>query len=240
MSGVPTPAVIVEAFCTSGVKNAIPTASQISTNPGAASLTDGFPPATRLAPSSGGIPPSGADMNGILNLATQSLAAIWGGQGFHYNSDFSTNNTGYALGAILASASVPGKFFLNLSAGNVIDPDGAGTNWLPFYPPGQGWLLQQSVTLGSGSTVDQAINVGVGFLDITANAAGSILDSVVPTFDGQILVITNVSANLLTIAALTGATAANQFRLPAGGMSFIQNQSGVFRYSAVITKWVPL
>lgn len=57
-------------FANSGTKNAIPTASQIGVTPGAASLTDGFPPLTMTPLASGGVPPAGADFNGILNLIT--------------------------------------------------------------------------------------------------------------------------------------------------------------------------
>ena len=60
----------------SGYIRQIPVTSQISITPGAASLTDGFPPLTFIPEGSGGIPPFGQDMNGILKEITAWIQ--WG------------------------------------------------------------------------------------------------------------------------------------------------------------------
>ena len=78
------PAKIVEAFAVNGSKNTIPVPTQIPITSGAASYNDGFPPLTMTPVTSGGIPPSGLDMNGILNEATAVDNWMSAGAGFPF------------------------------------------------------------------------------------------------------------------------------------------------------------
>ena len=73
MQSTQSPTLVPLAFAANGTKNTIPEASQIGITNGAASLNDGFPPLTMTPIAAGGTPPSGADMNGILNLLSQSI-----------------------------------------------------------------------------------------------------------------------------------------------------------------------
>ncbi|MGE8567483.1 MAG: gp53-like domain-containing protein [Achromobacter sp.] len=116
-------------FAQSGTKNTIPVASQIGVTPGAASFTDGFPPLTMTPLSAGGVPPYGADFNGILNFL--SAAARWAqaGAGYPYDAAFSTAIGGYPKGAMLKQASGNG-YWLNLAENNTTNPDTGGANWI--------------------------------------------------------------------------------------------------------------
>ncbi|CAJ9922175.1 Tail fiber protein [Burkholderia pseudomallei] len=128
-----TPTLVPLAFAAGGAFNAIPEASQIGTNPGGASLVDGFPPLTRTPIAAGGIPPSGLDMNGVLNLITQSTRWAHGGGRYAFNSAFAadTNVGGYPAGAMLMSADGFGTW-LSLVDNNSDNPDtGPGTKWAP-------------------------------------------------------------------------------------------------------------
>lgn len=116
-------------FANAGTKTTIPTASQIGITPGAASLTDGFPPLTMTPIAAGGIPPSGADFNGILNLITAVQQWQSAGGIFKYDSAFSTEIGGYPAGAVLMSTDNK-TYWLNLADNNATDPDGASpANW---------------------------------------------------------------------------------------------------------------
>lgn len=118
-------------FANSGTKNTIPTASQIGITAGAASLTDGFPPLTFTPLASGGVPPAGADFNGILNLITGVQQWQSAGGIFKYDSAFSTSVGGYPKGAILESSD-GSTLWLCLADNNTTDPDGATpSNWAP-------------------------------------------------------------------------------------------------------------
>lgn len=116
-------------FADSGNKNAIPVASQIGVTPGAASFTDGFPPLTMTPLAAGGVPPYGADFNGILNFL--SAAARWqqAGGAYPYDAAFSTAIGGYPQGAMLKKSLGEG-YWLNLAENNSTDPDSGGANWI--------------------------------------------------------------------------------------------------------------
>ena len=113
-------------------KRIVPTASQIGIQDGAASLTDGFPPKTFIPVTSGGTPPFGQDVNGILNAITAWCQ--WQGAGglSSYDAAFCTAISGYPVGALLASTT-PGQVWLNLLDGNLTNPDAVGAaNWIPL------------------------------------------------------------------------------------------------------------
>jgi hypothetical protein len=112
-----------------GYKNTIPTASQIGIVNGKASLTDGFPPLTFDPISSGGVPPFGADFNGILNEITAIQQWQQAGGMFPYDSSFSTTVGGYPKGAIILSTSFNGLWQSTVE-NNTANPDTGGAGWI--------------------------------------------------------------------------------------------------------------
>lgn len=119
----------------------IPAASQIGTQNGAASLTDGFPPLTFQPVASGGVPPFGQDMNGILREVTQWLQ--WtqaGGVPVPYDGTFQATIGGYPKGAIISSGVTLGKLWLSTADNNTTDPDASGAGWVALlgYGTAQG------------------------------------------------------------------------------------------------------
>jgi len=111
---------------------AIPVASQIGITAGAASLTDGFPPVCFADPLAGGVPPSGADFNGILNEITANIR-WWGAGGYpKRDATFSAAIGGYPNGAILQSADNTG-YWISTADNNTSNPDADGANWLPAW-----------------------------------------------------------------------------------------------------------
>jgi len=116
-------------FADSGTKNTIPVSSQIGITPGAASFTDGFPPLTMTPLAAGGVPPYGADFNGILNFLSTAVRWAQAGGRYPYDSAFATAAGGYPKGAVLAAASGNGSW-LNLVDNNTSNPDSGGANWV--------------------------------------------------------------------------------------------------------------
>ena len=112
----------------------IPQASQIAVTPGAASLTDGFPPLTFVALGAGGVPPAGADVNGLFRQITQGVQWNQAGGLYVYDSAFSATIGGYPKGCILAATTHAGLWF-NLVDNNTTNPDAGGANWRMFAPP---------------------------------------------------------------------------------------------------------
>jgi hypothetical protein len=117
-----------------GFIRAIPQASQIGITNGAASLTDGFPPLNFTPIAAGGVPPFGEDFNGLMNQVTLWNQWQEAGGPIIYNGTFQTAVGGYANGAIVQSAILPGKLWMSSVDNNMTNPDTLGANWTS--PPG--------------------------------------------------------------------------------------------------------
>ena len=129
-SNIPSKIPLPFAYSASGSYiNTIPTASQIGIVNGKASLTDGFPPLTFSPISAGGVPPFGADFNGILNEVTAIQQWQNAGGFFPYDSVFSTAIGGYPKGAILQSANFAG-LWVSSAENNTTNPDTGGAGWI--------------------------------------------------------------------------------------------------------------
>jgi len=124
------PARIVEPFAKSGSKNTIPQAP--SGTPGAASLDLGFPPPTMQSIQTGGVPPSGLDFNGILNLITQHTAWVAAGGQFVFDATLSAFIGGYPKGSILQDNNSVASY-RSMADNNTTDfnstPSSIGTLW---------------------------------------------------------------------------------------------------------------
>lgn len=142
----------------------IPQSSQIGIQAGAASLTDGFPPATFSPIAAGGTPPFGQDFNGLMNQVT--LWNQWQSAGgpIIYDGTFSSAIGGYPKGAMLQSAVTIGLLFFSLVDGNTTNPDSGGTNWivlgettgaLQFRPTNEslaGYVVANGLTIGNAAS----------------------------------------------------------------------------------------
>lgn len=128
LSGAPSQLVL--PWANGGTKNSIPVPSQIPITPGAASWTDGYPPLTSIDPTSGGVPPVRADLNG--GLFSMSAVDVWmsAGAGFPYSSAFSTAVGGYPKGSRVLRATGFG-YWLSIVDNNTTDPDTGGAGWIP-------------------------------------------------------------------------------------------------------------
>lgn len=130
-SGVPAKFSVPWANSAGGTyRRAIPVASQIGVTTGAASLTDGFPPANFTATGAGGVPPFGADMNGILNQITAWQQWNQAGGPIQYDAAFQAAIGGYPLNAIVFSAITAGRQWMSTVDGNVTNPDTGGLGWV--------------------------------------------------------------------------------------------------------------
>jgi hypothetical protein len=231
----PAPPAVVAAFTFGGTVDVdytiIPVPSQISVSPELASFTTGFPPATRTARNAGGIPPRGLDMNGILYMVSAHTAWASAGGQYQFNADVVTIQGGYGLGAVLQSASDPTRFYLNVLADNVNDPDSVGTGWKAFSPMSTP-VGSQSANVGAGSQV-VALEDSAGFLDLTPNVGATTLTNLTGGSIGQIVTVTNLHAsNPLTIQS-------NANIRMSGDLTLLQNNSISLRRRTV-TQWVAM
>lgn len=231
------PPSLVVPFADSGDKNTIPVPTQVGVDPGAASYETGFPPATMTDPTLGGVPPSGFDMNGVLNMISAHTAWLAAGGFYTFNADVVTYWTGYPVGAIVRSLVDSQVLFYNTVADNANDPDAVLTGWIKFRIGGGLSLVDQGVALPAGTTTDQALtSANVGRLNLTTFAGDAVIDTLSGGELGQIVTIAHGGPSLLTLTAL-GVGTGLPFYLPAD-MTLVPNQAVAFRMFN--NAWYPL
>lgn len=184
-------------FANSGTRTAIPVPSQIGITAGAASLTDGFPPLTRTPIAAGGVPPSGADMNGILY--EMSAVDRWAnaGGGYPYDSTYATDIGGYPKGARVLRTDGIG-YWLNTADNNTTDPEAGGAGWVPDLMPGA-----TPVTMTGSNVTLTPLQYGQPVIRITGLLTGD-LNLIFPTIPA-IWTVINATTGAFTITAKTAS-----------------------------------
>lgn len=184
-------------------KRTIPEASQIGSQDGAASLTDGFPPLTFTPIGSGGVPPFGEDMNGILYETTGWSRWLQAGGTGVWDSAFSTAIGGYPLGAVVRSTT-SGLFWYSLAENNTVNPDaGVSANWQALVAPesvSNAQLAQMaSLTVKGNLAVASVVTADIAGTTMTVSGVTSGVLAVGVTLSG-----TGVTAGTRITALLTG------------------------------------
>lgn len=112
--------------------NPVPDADQTGTNPRGASFDTGFPTITLTPSSSGGLPPDGADMNGVLNIITSHVRHLNIGRLYKFDAAVSTAIGGYDIGTVL-QANDGLAAYVSTVDNNTIDfnitPSSIGVQW---------------------------------------------------------------------------------------------------------------
>ena len=96
-----------------------------------ASYSQGFPQVTMTPKASGGLPPFGRDMNGVLSDVTTVLQYYQAGMTYPFNSAFATAIGGYNKGALCLQADLSG-IWVSQKDNNFSDPETHGSDWLPI------------------------------------------------------------------------------------------------------------
>lgn len=237
MSGQPTPPRIVEAFAIDAasqyITNPFPVPSQIGITDGAASLHDGFPPLTFLALNAGGVPPSGADFNGILYLLSAWVAFLAAGQRPAYDATLQTDMSGYAQGATIQQSADNTATWTSTVSGNTTDPDTGGAGW------------RSSKQLYSNVALTGVNNVALPgpsdyLIDVSASGGAIAYTGFVAQRDGQQITFrkSDNSANAITFANSSGSSsAANQMQLPGTASLPVQYTTFTIKYNSTLAAW---
>ena len=199
------PGKLLLPFANSGAKNTIPTASQIGITPGAASLTDGFPPLTRTPLAAGGVPPSGLDMNGILFELSAILRWANAGGGYAFDGTFAADSNvgGYPKGARVMRSDGRGYWF-NTTDNNTTDPENvtagvaAAAGWVPDYTNGV-----TAVTMTSANVTLTPAQYGKPIIVISGTLTAN-LNLIFPNIAEEWTVI-NSTTGAFTITCKTAA-----------------------------------
>lgn len=214
-------------FASSGSKNTIPTDSQIGITPGAASLTDGFPPLTFTPVAAGGIPPSGKDFNGLFNLLSANTRWANAGGFYKYDATFSTAVGGYPNGAVLLRADNAG-LWVSTADDNTSDPDSGGANWtgVPFGTGAKIISANTTLTVADAGLIE--IDASAGNVTVTLESAAA-LAGLQFTFARS-----DTSSNTVTIAAggtdtIEGST--SMTLLVSDRLTILSDGSSIWRYA---------
>ena len=183
-------------------KNTIPTASQIGVVNGKASLTDGFPPLTFQAISSGGVPPFGADFNGILYEITSITQWQQAGGLFVYDSSFSTTIGGYPKGSIVQSNTTNG-LWLSRIENNTDNPDSGGTNWVPF-----GWYGNIGIVMSGTSVTANGYQAAYPILTLSGTLTAN-CNLILPNVAGKWIVQNNTTGSYTVQIKTSAGTGVN-------------------------------
>ena len=197
-TNIPTKIPIPFANSASSIyKTTIPQASQIGIANGRASLTDGFPPLTFQGISSGGIPPFGADFNGILYEITAIQQWQQAGGMFLYDSSFSTTISGYPRGSVLQSSSLNG-LWISSAENNTTNPDTGGAGWSSLAFEGS-----QSISVTSADVTLTQLQSAYPVL-IISGALTAARNLIFPAVIGQ-WIVQNNTTGAFTLTAKTAS-----------------------------------
>ena len=141
------------AFARDGLKNLIP--ANLEQPDGKASMQKGFPQETMRPRSAGGIPPSGKDMNGILNQLSSHQVFLNAGGMYRFDSAYAASE-GYAAGSVLQLDDGLSAV-ISLVDGNSNNPNENITGWKGYA----GKLLTDQIATLSNSLIDLIYPVGI-------------------------------------------------------------------------------
>lgn len=201
-SNAPTKLTVAFASGTgAGPVNVVPLTTSGTT--GAASYQTGFTSVNMEPIASGGVPPFGADFNGIIQNATK--AQIWQQSGFTwtFDSTFSGNANigGYPAQSVLMMGSGNG-LWINKTDNNTTNPDATGTSgWLGLPAVGA-----YTISTTGGTTTPSPSVLGVTTLLVTG-ALTSNATIVLPLTAGSRWIVANntTGSYTLTVQGSSGA-----------------------------------
>ena len=197
-------------FAVSGTKNTIPT-SPTGTNK--ASFTEGFPPVTMQPISSGGIPPSGDDFNGLFYDYSSHVVWINAGGQYRFDSALSTAMGGYPKGMVLQN-NAGSASYISLIDNNTndfnSDASQIGVTWGSYS--GKAFSNTSITTTGGNSTLT-AVQAVASLITVTGVLTSNATITIPAVLSEYIVVNSTTGAYTLTV-------------LPSGGAGVVVRQGG--------------
>lgn len=121
------PKILTTAWGERGLKNNIPDRRPENGEYGSASYQTGFPDETMTPIASGGKPPSGKDMNGVLHDLSGHIVYQNAGNRYPFNAELAEKIGGYAKGAVVMNDAGDTEY-ISLVDGNKTNPNSGSLN----------------------------------------------------------------------------------------------------------------
>lgn len=151
----PVPTKIDVVWATSAPSTYVRAVPDTTSDPAAASWTQGFPPQTFVDPGAGGDPPDGRDFNGALQMLSAWTQWQCAGAPVFYDAAFSASVGGYPKFAMVANATTPGQFWISTADNNTNAP--GGSDWIAF--PAAAAVVVDSFNTRTGAVVLSSADV---------------------------------------------------------------------------------
>lgn len=224
------PSKISIPFAESGSRNVINANLEAGDASNKATFTYGFPQITMTPKASGGLPPFGRDMNGILYSVTAMLQYMQAGGQYTYDSSFATAIGGYNQGALVQQADLSGLWVSTVD-NNTSNPETSGSGWMPLDSGSYSFnVTTANVTLTNGQAAHPVLIIG-------GTLTGSRI-IFVPTFRQIWTIINNTSRGSYTLtiktANGTGITLSNSVE------QIVCDGTNIYRVTAEQATTVPI
>ena len=173
---MPQPKLLSKAWASDGLKNSIPDTRSGGMPLEGATYADGFPSITMTPISTGGKPPSGKDMNGVLHEI--SAHTVWQNQGGRYRFDqaFCDAIGGYPKGSVLINDTLDTEY-ISLVDANTHNPNSGNNTGKWAIHAGKG--LKASTTQAGIVQLSSATNSNSEELAATPKAVKAAYDKAV-------------------------------------------------------------
>lgn len=180
-------------FAVNGEKNTIQVYRQANQDQEDATFSEGWPKITMIPLSSGGIPPKGLDINGVLYQLSLDTVHRQSGKQMQFDATYASNIKGYSKGAMLQSSDLT-RLYLNTVDGNLTDPDSSSAS---------GWNVYAQTPTATSTTT--------GTVKIADNLTSTAKDTALTANQGNVL-----STQIGNLATSVGAMFASSSMQPNG------------------------
>lgn len=130
-----------------------------------ASWEKGFPSPTMTPISSGGVPPEGPDMNGVLNAISQHTVFTGGGGQYRWSDEYVAAKGGYAKGSVIQSDNGDASYVSAVDNNTInfnTSPGSIGTQWVLYCGPLEDEVLRQQLAAADGAKLSGVQQLGTG------------------------------------------------------------------------------
>ncbi|QHJ84929.1 MAG: hypothetical protein [Caudoviricetes sp.] len=174
-------------FAVNGEKNTIQVYRQANQDQEDATFSEGWPKITMIPLSSGGIPPKGLDINGVLYQLSLDTVHRQSGKQIQYDATYAKNIGGYSKGAILQSTDLT-KSYISTVDNNLADPDSSSAS---------GWNVYAQTPTATSTTT--------GTVKLVNNLASTDVEAALTAAQGKIIKDTLDLWSALSNGATIGA-----------------------------------